>query len=57
MTISGYNKYANKHWRADDLNMTNHQNGKSTQVKFSNYTFMTGLVDNDFTKNSLSRIK
>jgi hypothetical protein len=57
MTISGYNKYAGKHWRADDLNIVNHQNGKSTKVKFSNYTFMTGLVDNDFTKNSLSRIK
>lgn len=57
MTISGYHKYAGKHWRADDLNIINHQNGKSTKVKFSNYTFMTGLVDNDFTKNSLSRIK
>lgn len=57
ITISGYNKYAEKYWRADELNMVNHQNGKSTQIKFSNYTFMTGLVDNDFTKNSLSRAK
>ena len=30
MTISGYNKYADKHWRADELNMVNLQNGKST---------------------------
>ena len=54
MTISGYIKYAGKHWRADELNMVNHQNGKTAKIKFSNYTFMTGLVDNDFTKNSFS---
>jgi outer membrane lipoprotein-sorting protein len=57
MTISGYNKYAGKHWRADELNMVNHQNGKSTQIEFSNYTFMSDLNDSDFTTNSLSRIK
>jgi len=57
MTISGYNQYAGKHWRADELNMVNHQNGKSTQIKFSNYAFMTGLNDNDFTTTSLSRTK
>ena len=57
MTISGYDKYADKHWRADELNMVNHQNGKSTQINFSNYTFMSDLNDSDFTTNSLSRIK
>ena len=57
MTISGFNQYAGKHWRADELNMVNHQNGKSTQIKLSNYTFMTGLNDNDFTTTSLSRTK
>ena len=57
MTISGFNQYAGKHWRADELNMVNHQNGKSTQIKFSNYAFMTGLNDNDFTTTSLSRTK
>jgi len=57
MTISGYNQYAGKHWRADEFNMVNHQNGKSTQIKFSNYTLMTGLDENDFTTNSLSRTK
>ena len=57
MTISGYAKYADKHWRADELNMVNHQNGKSTQIIFSNYIFMSDLNDSDFTTNSLSRIK
>ena len=57
LTIKEYNKYEGKYWRANELSMVNHQNGKSTNIKFLNYAFKTGLNDNDFTKNSLSRAK
>jgi len=37
LTIKGYRKYLDKHWRADEMNMINHQNGKSTRL-----TWMSG---------------
>jgi outer membrane lipoprotein-sorting protein len=57
LTFSGYKKYLNKYWRADMLSIVNHQNGKSTRLVFSNYKFLTGLKDSDFSKNSLKRIR
>jgi outer membrane lipoprotein-sorting protein len=57
LTFKGYKKYKDKYWRADELYMVNHQNGKSTRLIFSDYKFMTGLKDKDFTKNSLKRAR
>jgi len=57
LTFSGYQQYEDKFWRALQLNMVNHQTGKSTDLKFSNYRFSVGLTDEDFTKNSLKRVK
>ncbi len=57
LTTKGYKKYRDKYWRADEMNMVNHQNGKSTDLFWSNYSFKTGLTDKDFTKNSLKRAR
>lgn len=57
LTYSGYNKYLNKYWRADQLTMTNHQTDKSTILKWTDYKFKTGLSDRDFSRNSLKRAK
>jgi outer membrane lipoprotein-sorting protein len=57
LTFTGYQKYLKKYWRADEMNMVNHQNGKSTRLKFLNYKFRTGLKDRDFNKNSLKRVR
>ncbi len=57
LMFNGYKKYLDKHWRADEMLMINHQNGKSTQLYSSNYKFKTGLTDSDFNKNSLKRAK
>ncbi len=57
LTISGYNKYLDKYWRPDKMRMINHQNGKSTELIWSNYSFQVGLKDKDFNKNSLKRAK
>jgi outer membrane lipoprotein-sorting protein len=57
LTFSGYKIYLEKYWRADKLQMINHQNGKSTVLEFSNYKFLTGLKATDFNKNSLKRIR
>ena len=57
LTVKGYRKYLNKYWRADEMNMVNHQNGKSTRLIFSNYKFDVGLRERDFNKNSLTRAR
>ncbi|MHC4748113.1 MAG: outer membrane lipoprotein-sorting protein [Planctomycetota bacterium] len=57
LTIEGYKKYLNTYWRADRMNMVNHQNGKSTQLVWSNYKFRNGFKDRDFNKNGLKRVR
>jgi hypothetical protein len=57
LLIKGYNKYLDRYWRADEMNMANHQNGKSTKLVWSNYTFRVGLKDSDFHKTSLKRVR
>ncbi len=55
LTFTGYKQYLAKHWRADTQEMINHQNGKSTELKWSDYAFKTGLSDSDFNRNSSKR--
>lgn len=53
--FSDYQQYLGQYWRAHTIVMQNQQNGKSTTLKWSNYTFQTGLTDKDFEKNDLKR--
>ena len=55
LTYDDYRIYLDKHWRAGEFLMVNHQTGKSTKLSFQNYEFAVGLSDNDFTQNSLKR--
>jgi outer membrane lipoprotein-sorting protein len=57
LIMSNYQQYKEKFWRAAQLDMINHQTGKSTELQFSNYIFDVGLDDDDFNKNSLKRAK
>ncbi len=57
LMFKGYKQYLDRFWRADEMNMVNHQNGKSTGLQFSDYILQTGLKDKDFSKNSLKRAK
>ncbi len=57
LTSKGFKKYLDRFWRADEMNMINHQNGKSTKLVWSNYKFQVGLKDRDFNKNSLKRAR
>ena len=57
MSPVDYQQYLNQYWRPAEMNMTNHQTGKSTTLKFGNYQFQTGLRDVDFTPSAISRIR
>lgn len=56
-TAKGYQQYLGKYWRVGEMLMVNHQNGKSTSLRWSNYRFQTGLRDADFTQESLKRAR
>lgn len=55
LSYTNYKQYENQFWRADSMIMVNHQSGKTTELKWSNYQFKTGLKDSDFNKNALKR--
>lgn len=57
LQMEEYKLYSGKFWRPQKLTMVNHQNGKSSILSFSEYTFGSGLDSNDFTENSLKRMR
>ena len=57
LTIGRYRRFLDSYWRPGEMNMVNHQNGKSTQFLVSDYEFRVGLQDNDFSQNSLKRFR
>lgn len=54
---SNYQQYLDHYWRAGNMEMVNHQNGKSTQLEWRNYKFKTGLQDDDFNSQTLKRAR
>ena len=56
LDFSDYQEYPGGYWRADKMEMTNHQTGKSTTLLWFNYDFETPLDSGDFNKNALKRL-
>ena len=57
LTMGDYRRYADRFWRAGVMRMENNQTGKSTEIRWSDYEFGTGLGDRDFNKNALKRAR
>ncbi len=57
LTMREYRLYLGTFWEAHWMRMVNHQKGKETDLLWSNFSFRTGLSDNDFDQNSLKRAK
>ena len=55
LTYHDYEQYLAQYWRPNLMAMENHQNGKSTDLVFSEWTFDTGLAEGDFTPSRLRR--
>lgn len=51
-----FRQYGNQ-WRPSEMLMVNHQTGKQTRLLWSDYRFATGLKDEQFSQNSLQRVK
>lgn len=57
LTFTGYKKYEDRFWRAHEMNMVNHQTGKSTQLTWSDFAFGTDQNTRDFEKQNLTLLK
>jgi len=57
LSYADYHQYLGQYWRANNMTMVNHQSGKSTELRWRNYQFKTGLSDSDFNKNALKRAR
>lgn len=56
-TFKNYQQYEGKFWRAGEMLIVNHQNGKSTALLWENYQFKSGLTERDFDQNTLQRAR
>ena len=56
LTYHGYHAYGD-YWRPDRMSMENHQNGKSTDLVFSDWEFTAGASEGDFTASRLRRAR
>ncbi|MEX1154170.1 outer membrane lipoprotein-sorting protein [Parvibaculum sp.] len=57
LALTDYKLYEGKFWRAHDLFMQNHVTGKSTRLTWLDYSFGTGLSQNDFSTSALQRAR
>jgi outer membrane lipoprotein-sorting protein len=51
-----YRQYQDRYWRPDRMSMVNHQNGKSTDLVFTEWMFGNGVADREFTPSRLRRM-
>jgi outer membrane lipoprotein-sorting protein len=54
---SDFQRFLDRFWQPGKMVMTNHQNGKVTELHWSDYAFGTGLDERDFDRASLARIR
>lgn len=57
LTVSDYKQYLDEYWFAQTMVMTNHVNGKSTTLNWSDFEFRVDLDEDDFTQTSLRRTR
>jgi len=56
LVLTDYREYDGV-WRAQRMEMVNHQTGKSTDLLYSDYEFGVGLAEQDFVKGRLTRLR
>lgn len=57
LRLRGFNRYQDRLWRPDEMEMVNLQTGKSTTIVWREYEFGTGLSERDFDRSALNRAR
>ncbi len=55
LSYDDYNQYLGKFWRANIMEMINHQTGKSTRLTWADFSFKNGFSEKEFTKSALKK--
>lgn len=55
LVFHGYQKYLNRYWRPDTMEMENHQTGKGTRIDVTNWQFNKKFSDADFESERLQQ--
>ena len=57
LTSTNYNKYLNRYWRAEKMEMVNHLTGKSTVLLYKDFVFNGSMNAKDFTRTGLKNAR
>jgi len=57
LTFGEYELFLDRFWRPHDLEMANHESGKTTRLIWESYEFRTGLTPSDFAPTNLERAR
>ncbi len=57
LQMTDYAQYLAQYWRPGQMQMQNHQTGKSTELRWENYQFRSGMTAHDFDQNTLKRAR
>lgn len=57
LVFKGYQAYEGHFWKADEMMMVNHQNGKSTRLTFSDYDFRANIPARSFDPRRLEFVR
>jgi outer membrane lipoprotein-sorting protein len=57
LSLADYRQYLERFWRPLQMLMVNDRTGRRTRLEWSSFEFRTGLTANDFTPQSLTRIR
>lgn len=57
LRFDDYNQYLGRYWRANLMEMINHQTGKSTLLNWRDYRFNNGFNEKLFTKGALKKAR
>lgn len=57
LTYHDYHQYLDRYWRANVMEMTNHQTGKSTGLVWRDFRFSNGFDEREFTRSALKKAR
>lgn len=57
LVARGHRQFLDRYWRPAEMEMVNHQTGRSTRLAWREYRFRTGLTARDFDQNTLKRAR
>jgi len=57
LTVPEHKQFLKRFWRPMEMHMVNHQNGKSTRLRWKDFRFQTGFKESDFSRSALKRVR